>query len=352
MSSFDLSDRSRRLLATLVRQYIETGEPVASQVLARESGLGVSSATVRNVLVQLEDSGYVHQPHTSAGRVPTDRAYRVFVDLLLESRKPFRPSAHVENQLRQQAGRSPLIDDLLASVSHVVSRAARHVGFALAGTDSAVLQRIDFVALGGSRVLVVVVSRGNQATQKVIDIGEDVRSEDLVQAANYLNIEFAGLPLLEVRAAVLSRLQQERTLYDELLTRALRLAQSTLSDMPQSRTFHVEGGASLLDQSANEPISLATIRALFEMMEEKERLVHLLDQYIDGPGLTVVIGTEHASPDLRQFSLVASTTVDDGAIRTVGVIGPTRMHYSRAIGLVDGATQAVSRALRDENQSH
>jgi len=157
MSSFDLSDRSRRLLATLVRQYIETGEPVASQVLARESGLGVSSATVRNALVQLEDAGYVHQPHTSAGRVPTDRAYRVFVDLLLESHRPFRPSAHVENQLRQQAGRSPLIDDLLASVSHVVSRAARHVGFALAGTNSAVLQRIDFVALGGSRVLVVVV---------------------------------------------------------------------------------------------------------------------------------------------------------------------------------------------------
>ena len=352
MSSFDLSDRSRRLLATLVREYIETGEPVPSQVLARESGLGVSSATVRNVLVQLEEAGYVHQPHTSAGRVPTDRAYRAFVDLLLESRKPFRPPAHVENQLRQQAGRSPMIDDLLASVSHVVSRAARHVGFALAGTDSAVLQRIDFVALGGSRVLVVVVSRGNQVTQKVIDIGEEARSQDLVQAANYLNTEFAGLRLLDVRSAVLSRLQQERTLYDELLSRALRLAHSSLSDLPQSRTFHVEGAASLLDQSASETVSLATLRALFEMMEEKERLVHLLDQYIDGPGLTVVIGTEHASPDLRPFSLVASTTVDDGAVRTVGVIGPTRMHYSRAIALVDGATQAVSRALRDETQSH
>src|SRR5512138_3148953 len=121
MSSFDLPDRSRRLLATLVREYIETGEPVSSQVLARESGLGVSSATVRGVLAQLEDAGYVHQPHTSAGRVPTDRAYRVFVDLLLESRKPFRPPADVESQLRHHAGRAPLMDDLLASVSHVVS---------------------------------------------------------------------------------------------------------------------------------------------------------------------------------------------------------------------------------------
>src|SRR3954468_5196772 len=131
MSSFGLSDRSRRLLATLVREYIETGEPVSSQVLAHESGLGVSSATVRNALAQLEEAGYVHQPHTSAGRVPTDRAYRVFVDLLLENPTPFRPPANVANELRQQAVRSALMDDLLAGVSHVVSRAARHVGFAL-----------------------------------------------------------------------------------------------------------------------------------------------------------------------------------------------------------------------------
>jgi len=351
MSSFDLSDRSRRLLATLVREYVETGEPVSSQVLARESGLGVSSATVRNALTQLEGAGYVHQPHTSSGRVPTDRAYRVFVDRLLESRKPFRTPPDVENQLRQQAGRSPLIDDLLASVSHVVSRAARHVGFALAGNESAVLQRIDFVALGGARVLVVVVSRGNQVTQKVIETGEDVRSDELVQAANYLNTEFAGLPLLQVRAAVLTRLRQERTLYDELLTRALRLAQTTLADLPP-QAFHVEGAASLLDVTPSETVSIGTLRALLEMMEEKERLVHLLNQYIDGPGLTVVIGTEHASPDLRSFSLVAATTIDAGAIRTVGVIGPTRMHYSRAIALVDGATQVVSRALRDGSQSH
>src|SRR5687767_15644941 len=121
MGSFELSERSRRLLATLVREYIDSGEPVSSQVLAHASGLGVSSATVRNVLAQLEELGYVHQPHTSAGRVPTDRGYRAFVDLLLESRKPARAPPSVGHQLRAQAGRSPLIDDLLISVSHVVS---------------------------------------------------------------------------------------------------------------------------------------------------------------------------------------------------------------------------------------
>src|SRR5688572_18529142 len=348
MVSHELSERARRLLATLVRQYIDTGEPVSSQLLARQSGLGVSSATVRNVLAQLEDAGYVHQPHTSSGRVPTDRGYRVFVDLLLDGRKQAKPPIDVENQLRQQVERSPFIDDLLVSVTHLVSRAARHVGFALAGSQGAVLQRIEFVPLGGSRVLVVVVSRGNQVTQKAVDAGEEVRSDELVAAANYLNTEFAGRPLLEVREAVLTRLQQERTLYDQLLTRALRLARSTLEELPTHQAFHVEGAASLLG-APQEGVSVSTLRALLEMMEEKERMVHLLNQYIDGPGLTVVIGAEHAAPGLRPFSLIASTAVEGNTIRTVGVIGPTRMHYSRAITLVDGTTQAVSRLLRDVN---
>lgn len=350
MVSFELSDRSRRLLATLVREYIETGEPVASQVLARRSGLGVSSATVRNVLAQLEEAGYVHQPHTSSGRVPTDRGYRFFVDQLIESRRPGRLPASVEHQLRRQAERSPLIEDLLASVSHLISKMSRHVGFTLYENQGHILQRIEFIPLAGRRVLVVVVSRDNQVTQKVVDAGEPLRADDLAQAANYLNTEFAGLPLHGIREAVLARLRQERTLYDQLLARALRLARSTLEQIPTQQTFFVEGAPSLVDAAgAHEPLSLPTLRALLEMMEEKERLVRLLNQYIDGPGLTVVIGAEHAAPDLRSFSLVASTTVDGSTIRTVGVIGPTRMHYSRAITVVDGATQAVTRVLRTGN---
>jgi heat-inducible transcriptional repressor len=182
-----------------------------------------------------------------------------------------------------------------------------------------------------------------------VDAGEDVRTDELVQAANYLNTEFAGLPLLDVREAVAARLQQERTLYDQLLTRALRLARSSFEELPREHAFHVEGAASLLASPAQEGISVATLRALLEMMEEKERMVHLLNQYIDGPGITIVIGAEHAEPGLRPFSLIASTVTDGRTIRTVGVIGPTRMHYSRAIALVDGTTQAVSRVLRDAN---
>src|SRR5512132_3133755 len=158
MGSFELAERSLQLLATLVREYIDGGEPVSSQTIAHRSGLGLSSATVRNVLVQLEELGYVHQPHTSSGRVPTDLGYRAFVDMLLESRTPAISHADVEQQLRRQAVQTPLMDDLLAAVSHLVSRAAKHVGFALSADDAAVLKRIEFIPLDGSQVLVVVVA--------------------------------------------------------------------------------------------------------------------------------------------------------------------------------------------------
>lgn len=349
MGSTNLSLRARRVLTTLVREYIETGEPVASQVLARTSGLGLSSATIRNVMARLEAEGYVRQPHTSAGRIPTDRGYRVFVDTLLDSRRPARPRRDVEHELRQRAERSPLFDDVLVSATHLISRAARHVGFALAGIGTAVLQRIEFVPLGASRILVIVVTRGSQVMQKVIDGEEAVTPDDLVQAANYLTTEFSGLDLLDVRAAVLDRLRQEKTLYDRLLPRALRLARSTLDGLPDRHVFHVDGIASLLGSEDN--VSVDTLRALLEVIEEKARMVRLLNEYIDGPGLTIVIGAEHSLPDLRAFSLVASTIVDDGAMRTVGVIGPMRMHYSRAIALVDGTTRAVSRVLRGADPS-
>jgi heat-inducible transcriptional repressor len=349
MSSTALTERSRRLLATLVRTYIQTREPVSSQDLVKASGLGVSSATIRNVLAQLEAEGYVHQPHTSAGRVPTDRAYRAFVDLLLEGRKPSRPPAAVEHQLRRYSGESPMMDHLLAGVSHVISRAARQVGFALSEDRGAILQRIEFVHLGGRRVLVVVIASDRQVTQKVVDAGEEISSDDLVRSANYLNSEFSGLSLTDIRAAVMERLREERTLYDELVSRTLRLAQSTLTELPATQTFHVEGAAALLEDPVTDGVTLPMLRALFEIMEQRERMVHLLNQYIDGPGLTVVIGGEHTAPGLRPFSLVAATVLDGTTVRTVGVIGPTRMHYSRAIALVDGTTQAVSRVLRDSN---
>jgi heat-inducible transcriptional repressor len=345
----NLSPRAARILVALVAEYIHTAEPVGSARLAQSAGLNVSSATVRNTLAELEELGYLQQPHTSAGRVPTDRGYRFYVDQLLETPRPVRAGAAVEAQLRRDAGSPALVEDVLVSVSGVLSRASHLVAFALPMAGGyGILKEIEFVPLSASKVLVVVVADGGQITRKAIDVGEDITPQDLRHAANYLNTEFGGLPLEDVRAAVLERLQQERTLYDALRTRALRLAQSSLEEFPRRPSLFVDGASSLLDESSEASgISIAMLRTLLRMVEEKERLVRILNEYIDGSGLTIVIGQEHRSPDLRSFSLVASTYGHGSRRGTVGVIGPMRMHYSRTIAVVGGVAQAVSRVLLD-----
>jgi heat-inducible transcriptional repressor len=342
-----INERSRRVLAALVREYIATGEPVASSQLAHAAGLGVSSATVRSILVKLEDGGFVQQPHTSAGRIPTDRGYRFYVDLLLEAKRSDRTAALMEARLRRE-GTAPLSEAVLSQASHVVSQASRQVGFTLeSSNETAVFERVEFIPLSGSRVLVVIVMSGGHVEQKMIDIGEPLDADALRQAANYLNAEFAGLPLSRARAAVLERMAEERMLYDEIMVRAMRLATSTFSQLPERRTVFIEGAASLLGESQG--LTLSTLQTLLEMIEQKGRLIRLLNEYLDGPGFTVVIGCEHPDPMLRPFSLIASTYDDGTGIGMVGVLGPTRMRYSRAIAVVDATAKALARVLRHPN---
>jgi heat-inducible transcriptional repressor len=348
-----ISPRAAQILAALVAEYIETAEPVGSARLTHQAGLGVSSATVRNTLAELEELGYLQQPHTSAGRIPTDRGYRFYVDQLLAVPRPLRGGGGaVEAQLRRDAGSPALTEDVLAAVSQVLSRVSRLVAFALPmGAADGILKEIEFVRLSSTKILVVIVSDDGQVSRKAIDIGEEIASQDLRQAANYLNREFAGIPLEQIRLAVMERLRHERTLCDALLMRALKLAQTGLEELPRRTSLFVDGASALLDErSEDSGISFGTLRALLRMVEQKERLVRLLNEYIDGPGLTVVIGHEHRTPDLRSFSLVASTYIDGPRRGTVGVIGPMRMHYSRTIAVVDGVAQAVTRVLRDSTK--
>ena len=211
------SERSGRILAALVREYITSGAPVSSSMLLSTAGRGVSSATVRSILSRLEDEGYVQQPHTSSGRIPTDRGYRFYVDMLLEAKRSTRTASAVEAQLRRGSAAS-LTDSVLSQASHVVSQASRHVAFALQPTHkTAVFDRVEFIPLTAARVLVVIVARGGHVLQKVIDTGAPIEADALHQAANYLNSEFTGLPLYRAREAVLERMQEERMLYDALM---------------------------------------------------------------------------------------------------------------------------------------
>src|SRR5881409_1299827 len=245
----DTADRSRRVLAALVREYIASGEPVASSLLVTAAGLGLSSATVRSILARLEEEGYLQQPHTSAGRIQTDRGYRFYVDLLLDSKRPRRATISVEARLRRGSP-DRLLDTLLPQVSHMLSQASRSVGFALRPAhEAAVFDRVEFVPLSAARVLVVIVARGGHVIQKVVDVGESLSIDDLREAANYLNTGFSGVPLYRAREAVLERINEERLLYDALVARAMRLASSTFSDLPDDRIIYFDGTASLLEEA-------------------------------------------------------------------------------------------------------
>lgn len=342
----DLTDRQRRILARLVSEYIEQGEPVSSAWLAGHAGLGVSSATVRNLLARLEEQGFVRQPHTSAGRIPTDAGYRQYVDALLHSRRR-HSTGDLENRLR----RSGTAGDLMENVSHELARASHHIAFAMAPpTPSAVLRHISFVSLDSRRVLIIVVASGNQITHKMIETPEPYDSASLEQAAQFINAEFSGLTLIEAREAIIAKMHEDRQLYDALVARALQLAQTGLDEVTPEDTLHVQGVSFLFDGALGGPadreqVTLEAVRALFKLLEEKHRLVQLLTSYIEADGLTVVIGSEHTSPDMHPFSLVASTFHDGQRTGTVGVIGPTRMRYQRAISVVDGISQAMTRVL-------
>ena len=291
-------------------------------------------------MARLEEQGYVRQPHTSAGRVPTDLGYRLYVDQLVAERKSSRPAPQIEARLR----RAGTVEDLLSHVSQEVSRASHQVGFAIA-PDTTVLERLDFVPLDGGKLLIVVVAAGGHVTHKVIEPTEAYEPGELREAANYLNHEFKGKSLVEVRHAVLERLREERTLYDELMARALRLASTTFEDINPAPILFIQGTSLLLDDvRAEDPeLTLSTLRTLLRMIEEKTRLVQLLDDYMSSDGMTIVIGSEHHAPDLQHFSLVASTYFDGHGTGAVGVIGPTRMRYSRAINAVDSLSKAISR---------
>ncbi len=341
----ELTDRYREILSIVVQEYIARGEPISSLWLTRHVNLRVSSATVRNLLAKLEQWGYLYQPHTSAGRVPTDRGYRCYVDLLLEGRRPVRSRRTLEARLSLRAD---TVGDVLENVSLELSRASHYLGFAFAqATTDTSFEQIQFVPIGATKVLVVVVSTDGEVSQKAVELGVRLQLDELQRAANYLNKEFSGLPLGEVRMAIQRQLTEARVLYDTLLTRALRLAHSTFTEIAERHPLYVQGASSLLDsvEEVDDQLPRGAMRAVLELIEEKGRLIQLLNEYIEGPGLVIVIGAEHTAPGLQSFSLVATTYREGHRAGTVGILGPTRMRYSRAIATVNGVAGALNRVL-------
>ena len=338
----ELPERDRRILAALVQAYIQHGEPISSLWLAGR-GFGVSSATLRSVMARLEEHGYVKQPHTSAGRVPTDMGYRSYVDQLMAERRAARAVPEIEERLR----RAGTVEDVLSHASQEISRASHQIGFAIAPAADVTFEHLDFVLLDAGKILVVLVSEGGQISHTVIEPTEPYGREELQQAANYLNAEFKGHTLSAVRHGIMQLLREEKTLYVQLMARALRLASTTFEGLEPQPSIYIQGTSLLLEVAgADDPeTTVRTMRTLVRMMEEKTRLVQLIDACMDGTGLTVVIGSEHPDPDLQRFSVVTSTYTDGRRTGAVGVIGPTRMRYSRTINVVDSLSRVVNKVL-------
>jgi heat-inducible transcriptional repressor len=294
-------------------------------------------------MARLEELGYVHQPHTSAGRVPTDMGYRSYVDQLLAERHAARFAPDVEERLR----RAGTVEDVLSHASQEISRASHQVGFAMIPATEAAFEHLDFVPLDARKVLVVLVSSGGHISHKVIEPTEPFGITELQQAANFINSEFRGHSLSDVRRAILDRLRQDQTSYGELMSGALRLASSSFEGIERQPSIYVQGTALLFEVTAgHDPeATLARMKALVHMIEEKSRLVQLIDACMDGNGLTVFIGTEHQDPDLQHFSVVTSTYTDGRRTGAIGIIGPTRMRYSRAINVVDSLSRTINRVF-------
>lgn len=341
-----LDRRSQEVLKAVVKAYVESGEPVGSRTVSKLGSEKVSAATIRNVMADLEERGLLSQPHTSAGRVPTDLGYRVYVDSL--GKRPLGRSEErlIESSLHEQ--QQTEINALFTAVSRILARFSKHLGVVVSPHMGRVrLRDIEFVRLGPKRVLVIVVAGSGMLHNKVIRTEDDFEQEWLDKIGRYLTTTFKGLTLPEIRDRILEMMGQEKALYDQLLGDALKLGSVGLDPVRgEAGEVYLDGTTNLLVEP--EFGRIERLRDLFKTFEEKHELVRVLNSCLEQQpaGVQVFIGSENASPNMSDCSLVTSSYGLKGqSLGTLGIIGPTRMEYARAIALVDSVARLFSQAL-------
>lgn len=339
----DLDARARRLLRTLIAQYLVDGEPVGSRTLSRSSGLDVSPATIRNIMADLEDAGLVASPHTSAGRVPTPRGLRLFVDSLIE----LQPLPHDEMaRLQRELPPGPTTTlDLLGNVSTLLSAMTRFAGVVTVPRQADFpLRHIDFVALPDARVLVILVFTDNQVQNRIVQLAKPLGNSELEQAANYLNSQFAGLRLDDIRTRLLTELRETSSELNRLLASTVELATASFAPQAGGSDVLVSGQTNLMAYA--ELADLARLRELFDAFQQKNELLQLMEVCAKAPGVRLFIGEESGFTALDGCSVVtASYGVQGRVLGAVGVIGPTRMAYERVIPVVHATAGLLSDAL-------
>ncbi len=345
-----LSLRDREILKQVVATYILSAEPVSSRSVAKQADLGLSAATIRNVMADLEEWGFLAQPHTSAGRVPTRAAYHLFIDTLMPARRvPAWQRRYIDDHLGGSSGADA--EQLMTSTSHLLSELTHQVGVVVTPSlGETTFQRIDFVPLTGRKILCVVVSGDGFADTKVVETTEVVAREDLVRISNYLTADFAGLSVRAVRDRLLGLMAEERAQMDRQLALTIELAR---------RALDIEGGPAILVDGTQELLSqpelsdIARVRRMFDTFADKARLVSILSRCLLGSGVRVWIGEDSDVTQELDFSLVATNYgVGERRLGTLGIFGPSRMEYEKVIPLVDYLGEALSRALSETFAGH
>jgi len=340
-----MNDRHQGVLRAIVQDYIRTAEPVGSRTLSRKYGFSLSPATIRTIMSDLEESGYVAQPHTSAGRVPTDKGYRLYVDNLMD-RAPL--SREEVERIEQRVGPSAAeADDLLREAGKLLFALSPYVAVALAPRlQDSRFQRVEFVSLARDRVLVILLADSGLVHHKTIMVEEAVTQDDLDRMARYLSDLLKGRTLHEVRDLLVAQMAEEKALYDRLLAQALRLGAQALAGDTEADVY-VAGAARIADQP--EFADIQRMKSLYTAFEEKSKLVILLSECLRGGGCRIFIGSEIPVQDIQDLSVVASPYRRQGQILGVlGVLGPTRMDYGRTVALVETTANLLSRSLSEQ----
>ena len=338
-----LNTRAEILLKTLIERYIADGQPVGSRTLARQAGLDLSPATVRNIVADLENMGLVHSPHTSAGRVPTDRGYRLFIDTLLKV-KPMQSADVRKFKHEFEDGQDP--QHLLENASHLLSEVCKLAGLVMVPRreEQAALRQLDFVGLSERRILVILVTQDGQVHNRIINVERDYTPSELVQAANYFSETYVGQGLAEVRRNLLRDIEVAGEHLRRIMDLATRMAREALTGEDKGDELMVSGESNLMD--IPDLADVRKLRLLFDAFSTKRDLLHLLDQSMRAGGVKIFIGAEASYAALRECSVVtAPYSIDGTVVGTLGVIGPTRMSYEQVIPIVDITAKLLSAAL-------
>ena len=341
----NLEKRRHEVLSAIVRRYIASGAPVGSKVLAGETPESLSPATIRSVMSQLENEGFLEQPYTSAGRVPTDKAYRYYVDRLMQMVQLTPALAKfIEESLSSDEVPN---EQLMARASHVLAEVSSNVGLVLGPAfEEKLLEYIKFIKLPDRRVLVVIVSRPNLVENKVLRLDEDISQEELDRSAAYLNAEFRGWSLRTIRLEIFKKIEEARELIDRLLQSVGRLLMEGALGHDELAPLFVEGTARILEQP--EFGDVEKIRQLLLAFEEKAKLIELLGSFLQtsSTGVQVVIGKENPADEMRHCALVmAPLRYGSRIVGALGVVGPTRMQYDRAVTTVEYVAHLCNRLL-------